>query len=196
MDLVSTVATISDILRVMRTLGRVPFLPPAARPYADVDAPLPIGHGQTNSQPSTVAAMLELLEVPVGGSVLDVGAGSGWTTAILGRLVGPSGRVIGVERVPDLTERAAATLATLDMPWAAIRQAFPGRLGWPDGAPYDRILVSADADELPMELVDQLAPGGVMVIPVASVMHRIRREASGRLVDTHHGLYAFVPLIL
>lgn len=185
----------SDILRVMRDLGRVPFLRAAERPYADIDLPLPIGHGQTNSQPSTVAAMLELLEVPAGGSVLDVGAGSGWTTALLARLVGSSGRVTGVERIPDLTRRAAATLATLGLPWAEIHQAVPGLLGWPAAAPFDRILVSADAERLPMDLVHQLAPGGIMVIPVASVMHRIRQEISGRIVDTRHGPYSFVPLI-
>lgn len=188
-------ATVSDIMRVMRELGRIPFLPEGAQPYADVDMPLPIGHGQTNSQPSTVVAMLDLLEVSAGATVLDVGAGSGWTTAILARLVGPSGRVLGVERIADLARRASATLAGLDLPWAEIRQAVPGVLGLPDQGPYDRILVSAEATELPADLVEQLAPGGIMVIPVCSVMHRVQRAPDGAVHDTRHGLYSFVPLV-
>ncbi len=188
-------ATVSDIMRVMRELGRIPFLPEGAQPYADVDMPLPIGHGQTNSQPSTVVAMLDLLEVSAGATVLDVGAGSGWTTAILARLVGPSGRVLGVERIADLARRASATLAGLDLPWAEIRQAVPGVLGLPDQGPYDRILVSAEATELPADLVEQLAPGGIMVIPVRSVMHRVQRAPDGAVDDTRHGLYSFVPLV-
>lgn len=188
-------ATVSDIMRVMRELGRTPFLPEGAQPYADVDLPLPIGHGQTNSQPSTVVAMLELLEVGAGMRVLDVGAGSGWTTAILARLVGPAGRVLGVERIVDLTRRATTTLAELDLPWAEIRQAVPGVLGLPDEGPYDRILVSAEAPEIPGDLVEQLAPGGIMVIPVRSVMHRVCRGPTGTVEDSRHGLYSFVPLI-
>lgn len=188
-------ATMREILDVMEQVGRAPFLPEGQRPYAYADLPLPIGHGQTNSQPSTVAEMLELLEVPPGASVLDVGCGSGWTTAILARLVGPDGRVVGVERIPDLTRRAREAVDAQQVPWAQVRQAVPGILGLPDEGPYDRILVSAEADRMPAELVDQLAPGGTMVIPVGWSMHRVRKDLSGTVRDTTHGYYSFVPLI-
>ncbi|SDB80005.1 protein-L-isoaspartate(D-aspartate) O-methyltransferase [Raineyella antarctica] len=194
-DQAAGAATAAEILLVMRELGRRPFLPADQRPYAGVDAPLPIGHGQTNSQPSTVLNMLELLEVEPGASVLDVGCGSGWTTAILARLVGETGRVLGVERIPELTRRARKAVEDQHLPWAQVRQAIPGVLGLPDEGPYDRILVSAQADTMPTELVDQLAPGGVMVVPVGWLMHRVRKDATGAVRDTTHGEYSFVPLI-
>lgn len=170
------------------------FLPSDVRAHAHLDRPLAIGHGQTNSQPSTVAAMLRLLEVGEGMRVLDVGAGSGWTTALLAELVGPTGRVIGTERVPKLADGARAALASGNWPQAEIRLARAGQLGAPEDAPFDRILVSAEATRLPSALVDQLAVGGTMVIPVAGVMLRVVRRAAGPHV-TRHGAYVFVPLI-
>lgn len=174
---------------------RAGFLPPEQRPYADYDGPLPIGWGQTNSQPRTVAAMLRLLDVRPGMRVLDVGSGSGWTTALLAHLVGPTGAVHGVELVPALVAFGRANLAATDQPWASIVQAEPGVLGLPALAPFDRILVSAEADTLPQALVDQLGPGGVLVIPVAGVMQRVRRGTEpGSVETTEHGGYSFVPL--
>ena len=169
------------------------FLPPAERPFAAVDAPLPIGFGVTNSQPSTVADMLALLDVAPGQRVLDVGAGSGWTTALLAHLVGSDGSVLGVERIPELVASAADAVA--DWPWARVFRAEPGVLGWPTEAPFDRILVSAMADELPESLVAQLGEGGVLVAPVAGVMRRVARRPGGRVELTEHGWYSFVPLI-
>lgn len=162
---------------------------------AHVDAPIAIGHGQTNSQPTTVVNMLELLDVRRGHRVLDVGAGSGWTTVLLARLVGPTGRVVGVERVPTLTAGARSAVERSGVPWADLRQARPGVLGWPEEGPFDRILVSAEPDRLPSALTDQLAPGGVLVIPVAGVMLRVVRGAGGSLTTTRHGWYVFVPLV-
>lgn len=173
---------------------RAGFLPPARREEADDDRPLPIGHGQTSSQPRTVADMLRLLQVAPGTRVLDVGAGSGWTTALLAHLVGPNGVVVGVERIPELATWGAANLAATGQPWARIVTAAPGVLGLPAEAPFDRILVSAEARDLPQALVDQLADGGVMVIPVADRMLRVRRRGAHTEV-TQHGCYAFVPLI-
>jgi protein-L-isoaspartate(D-aspartate) O-methyltransferase len=167
------------------------FLPRGVRRRASYDGPLQIAAGQTNSQPRTVEDMLRLLDVTPSQHVLDVGAGSGWTTALLAHLVGPIGSVVGVELEPELVTFGAQNLSTTDRPWASIRLATPGVLGDPGGAPYDRILVSAEPDELPQELVDQLADDGVLVIPVAGTMLRVVNPGA---VVTRHGRYRFVPL--
>lgn len=180
-----------QIAGAMRAQDRRRFLPPEVAADHDRDAPLPIGHGQTNSQPSTVAAMLALLDPAPGMRALDVGSGSGWTSAILGELGGPESEVFAVELVPELVDRSRAAIR---QPWVRVHQAEPGTLGLPALAPFDRILVSAMADELPVELVEQLVPGGVMVAPWAGVMHRVRRTAEGIEV-TDHGGYRFVPLL-
>lgn len=182
-----------DVAAAMLLRDRRGFLPPAQRARAGEDRPLGIGHGQTNSQPSTVAAMLRLLHVPEGAHVLDVGSGSGWTTALLATLVGPEGEVLGLELEPELATWGAANLSACDLPWARIEPAPPGTLGRPRPGGWDRILVSASPRHLPRELVDQLADGGRMVIPVRSTMWLVTR--SGTVVDTTpHGSYTFVPL--
>lgn len=181
--------------QAFEAVDRRRFLPADVVDLAGEDRPLPIGHGQTNSQPSTVAAMLDLLAVEEGHKVLDVGSGSGWTTALLAHLVGPTGRVEGVELIPELATWGAANLTGTDLPWARIREAEPGVLGAPELAPFDRILVSAGADDLPLELVDQLAPDGILVIPVAGRMLRVVRRPGRPPEVSDHGAYTFVPLV-
>jgi protein-L-isoaspartate(D-aspartate) O-methyltransferase len=181
------------VAEAFAAMPREQFLPPGERKSAAYDGPLPIGHGQTSSQPSTVAAMLRLLDVRTGQKVLDVGCGSGWTTALLAHLTGPSGRVIGVELEPDLVEFGRANLDRADVPWAGIHEARPGVLGLPDAAPFHRILVSAMASRLPDELVAQLHTGGVMVVPANGTMLRVSCSMRGVGV-TRHGSYRFVPL--
>jgi protein-L-isoaspartate(D-aspartate) O-methyltransferase len=175
-------------------VDRADFLTVQQRGRAGEDAAVPIGYGQTNSQPSTVRAMLELLEVEPGHRVLDVGCGSGWTTALLGELVGPDGEVVGVEIVPELVAWGRENVAAYDLPWARVEQARAGVLGVPERAPYDRVLVSAEGTRLPVELIDQLAVGGLMVVPVKSRMTVVRRTAEEPEVR-HEGWYSFVPLI-
>lgn len=177
----------------LRARPRAGFLPPEVLADADRDEPLPIGHGQTCSQPTTVARMLRLLEVPVGARVLDVGSGSGWTTALLAHLVGPSGSVLGVELEPELALRGAANLDATSQPWARIVPAVPGAVGLPDEAPFDRVLVSAEARALPQALVRQLAADGRMVLPVAGGLSVVQRTAEGIDVTRLEG-YRFVPL--
>lgn len=176
-------------------IDRREFLPRQQRRFAEQDRPLGIGHGQTNSQPTTVANMLELLDVRPGQRVLDVGSGSGWTTALLGHLVGPTGEVLGVELVPELVEWGAENVAAFAMPWTSIRIAEPGVYGIPSSAPFDRILVSAGAEELPAELVGQLAGDGLLVIPVQGRMLTVRRDRDGHPEIAEHGRYSFVPLL-
>ncbi|WP_152348152.1 protein-L-isoaspartate O-methyltransferase family protein [Brevibacterium sp. CFH 10365] len=193
------------IAEAFARVPREPFLPTAERQNASANAPLSIGHGQTNSQPSTVADMLRLLDPQPGDTVLDLGSGSGWTSMLLAVLVGPTGRVLGVERHPELVESSQAAVEAVTaeitdgtpIAEAAIHEAIPGTLGLPGQAPFDRMLVSAGAESLPDQLVDQLAVGGTMVIPVAGEMLRVVRDGreADELTITRHGLYRFVPLI-
>lgn len=172
---------------------REAFLPESARHRADYDGPIQIARGQTCSQPRTVAAMLRLLEVEPGQHVLDVGSGSGWTTALLAHLVGPGGSVVGVELESELIAFGSANLTAAGVPWASIRRARPGVLGVPEEAPFDRILVSADADTLPDQLVGQLGDPARMVIPVDGWMTLVVKER-GAISTSRHGPYRFVPL--
>jgi protein-L-isoaspartate(D-aspartate) O-methyltransferase len=184
--------------RVAEAFAAVPredFLPRRQRGYAAEDRPLPIGHGQTNSQPTTVRNMLHLLDVRPGQRVLDVGSGSGWTCALLAQLVGPTGSVAGVEVRPDLAEWAQSRLSAQGQPWASVQLAELGVLGLPSQAPFDRILVSAQARTVPAPLVDQLGPGGRMVVPVSGRLAVVNRDESGTVQVRRVGYYSFVPLL-
>jgi protein-L-isoaspartate(D-aspartate) O-methyltransferase len=185
---------VDAVTAAFEALPRTGFLPRGQRRRAGHDGPLDIGHGQTSSQPRTVDAMLRLLEVRPGDRVLDVGSGSGWTTALLAHLTGPAGGVVGVELEPDLVRFGSANLARTGQPWARIGAATPGVLGDAAHAPYDRILVSAEARELPLALLDQLAPDGRMVLPVAGSMLLVVGGGGGPPTVTRHGAYRFVPL--
>lgn len=181
---------------VLEAFGAVPrkeYLPRRERARASYNGPLQIGHGQTNSQPRTVEAMLRLLDIKPGERILDVGAGSGWSTALLAHLTGPTGEVVGVELIPELVELGSANLARSNQPWATIRQATPGVIGVPEEGPYDKILVSAEPQTLPTALLDQLADPGRMVIPVAGAMLLVDQDGDS-LDVTPHGYYRFVPL--
>lgn len=174
----------------MAETPRAAFLPGVVRHLAEVDRPVGIGWNATNSQPSTVARMLELLGAAAGHRVLDVGAGSGWTAGILEAL---GAEVTGVELVPELVEVANANLAALGRR-ARVRLATPHLLGLPDEAPFDRILVSADLGRMPEALVAQLADAGRMVAPVAGRMTVVDVRGDRRHVREDGGRYAFVPL--
>jgi len=150
---------------VLAAIARVPrhrFVPPEWQEHAYEDRPLPIGHGQTISQPFIVALMTELLELTPASKVLEIGSGCGYQTAILAEL---AGEVYSVEYVPELSQRAAETLVGLGYTNVHLRVG-DGWQGWPEHAPYDGVIVTAAAAEWPLPLVEQLAAGGRILIPI------------------------------
>jgi|TARA_Y100000310_G_scaffold345555_1_gene466501 protein-L-isoaspartate(D-aspartate) O-methyltransferase len=176
------------------TVDRKDFVRPDYSSEAYEDYPIPIEHGQTISQPTTVAFMLELLDPKEGEHILDVGSGSGWTTALLAKLVGKDGKVIGAELVPELVKFGQDNLSRYNFSHAQIIEAGK-KLGHPSEAPFDKILVSAASNKLPQELVDQLTVGGRMVIPITDsicVIDKTQEDATSQ--KTYTG-FAFVPLI-
>lgn len=176
-------------------IPRENFLPEEEKVNADLDIPLPIGYGQTNSQPTTVRMMLEWLGARPGNKILDIGSGSGWTSALLSQQVGPKGRIVSIEKVPELVNfgrdncRRLGGLNNIEFYQA-------GKVfGWPQHAPYDRILVSASATELPSELIDQLSVDGKMVIPVGKDILVINKDKLGKISQEPHSGFVFVPLV-
>lgn len=182
------------IERAMKQVHRADFLPPHLRDHAESDRPIAIGHGQTNSQPTTVRRMLEWLDPQPGDHVLDIGSGSGWTTALLANLVGPNGSVVAVERIPALVSMGIDNCDKYNFENVAFHGAGEA-LGYPTRAPYDRILVSASAKEFPIDLLDQLLPGGRMVVPVKETIQVIDRIDRDKYQTTLHYGYVFVPLV-
>lgn len=178
----------------MQSVRRDGFLPPELRGEAARDAPIELTAGQTCSQPTTVRTMLALLDPAPGDAVLDVGSGSGWTTALLAHQVGATGVVHGVELRADLATWGGQNVAATGMSWAHTHRAEQGVLGWPAAAPYQRILVSAEAQEVPVQLTEQLADGGRLVLPVRGMMTVVEaRDGVAQVVHTA-GAYRFVPL--
>ena len=158
------------VLDAMLTVPRHVFVPEPQRAGAYDDSPLPIGHGQTISQPYIVAFMTEALDLAPGHRVLEIGTGSGYQAAVLGTL---AKEVYTIEIVPPLAERARETLSSLGYRNIQVRTG-NGYLGWPEHAPYDRIMVTAAPDDVPPALLEQLKVGGVMAIPVGTVTQELR----------------------
>ena len=180
------------VLDVMRKVARHLFVPEAQRSRAYEDTPLPIGHNQTISQPYIVAYMTQALDVQPGHRVLEIGTGSGYQAAVLGAL---AGRVYTIEIVEALATQARSTLAALGYSNVDVRTG-NGYLGWPEQAPFDRIMVTAAPREVPPALVQQLKVGGLMAIPVGDIVQELRvlrRTATG--METLRTLpVRFVPM--
>ena len=150
------------VLEAMKKVPRHLFMPASVRQYAYVDSPVPIGLRQTISQPYIVALMTQTVDPKPGDRSLEVGTGSGYQAAVLGELVQ---EVYTIEIIPDLAERAAKALAESGYDNVEVRQG-DGYQGWPEKAPFDIILITAAPEEIPQPLIDQLAEGGKLVVPV------------------------------
>jgi len=183
------------VLSAMRSLPRHLFVEEALAYKAYSDSPLPIGEGQTISQPYIVALMSEKLEVKPGMKVLEIGTGSGYQAAVLAEL---GAEVFTVERIKKLFH--AARKRFLDMRMFSVKLKLDdGTMGWPEEAPYDRIIVTAGGPEIPMPLVDQLAEGGRMLIPVGAAKRTqeliLVEKREGEIIKTNLGAVAFVDLV-
>ena len=182
------------VLAAMRRVPRHRFVQEALRARAYGDHPLPIGEEQTISQPFIVGLMTSLLELTGREKVLEVGTGSGYQTAVLATL---ARRVCSIERLPRLAERARALLESLghDNVWIRVGN---GALGWPDEAPFDRIIVTAGGPSVPPPLVQQLAEGGRMVVPVGTTDNQVLtvvERVGGEIRQRTHGDCKFVKLV-
>jgi len=182
------------VLEAMRRVPRHLFVPDDLQDEAYDDTPVPIGYGQTISQPYIVAYMTEALEVTGGARVLEIGTGSGYQAAVLGEL---GCEVYTIEIVPQLAERSTALLAELGYERVHTRQG-DGYLGWPEAAPFDRIILTAAPLEVPQALVDQLASGGLLIAPVGGFLGQtmtiVRKTAEGVITQETIPV-RFVPMV-
>jgi protein-L-isoaspartate(D-aspartate) O-methyltransferase len=184
------------ILEAFLEVPREQFVSPANADAAYGDHPLPIEAGQTISQPYIVALMIQAAGVRPGDRVLEVGSGSGYAAAVMSRI---AATVVGIERQPELAGVARGRLKRLGYDNVDIIEG-DGTKGWPDGAPYDAILAAASGSHVPQPLIDQLAPGGSLVMPIGNPgwvqkLVRIRKAEDGSLQQLDLGEVRFVPLI-
>jgi protein-L-isoaspartate(D-aspartate) O-methyltransferase len=181
------------VLAAMRKVPRHVFVDPSERDQAYDDRPLPIAGSQTISQPYIVALMTELLGLSPGARVLEIGTGSGYQSAVLGEL---ASEVYSVEILPDLARSASDTLKRLGYNNVTVREG-DGYRGWPEHAPFDGIIVTAAPERIPEPLIEQLAPGGRMVIPVGGFFQELKvftKDAQGRVAEKDIIPVRFVPM--
>lgn len=184
------------VLRAMRETPRHEFMPHNVRKFAYEDRPIPIGYGQTISQPSLVAYMSEALDVDKDHRVLEIGTGSGYQAAILAAL---AKEVYTIEIVPELAKSAAETFTRLGLRNIIAREG-NGYKGWPEKAPFDRIILTAAPPELPQALVDQLKPGGKLLAPVGKTVLEqelllVEKSKSGQVTKRAVLAVRFVPMV-
>jgi len=182
------------IIEAFKATDRSYFVPDSFSDYCYIDAPLAIGENQTISQPSTVAFMLEHLEPQDGDKILDIGSGSGWTTVLLCQIVGEEGSVTGVERVDELVKQGKQNLSQFHFGNHYRIQRAEEKLGLP-AERFDKILVSASADEIPEELFEQLNIGGILIIPIRSSIFKFKKISDKQIDKEEFYGFVFVPLV-
>ena len=195
-----------NVIKALRAVPRTKFLPADMQGYCSADTPLPIGFGQTISAPHMVSIMNEALDLMVGHKVLEVGAGSGWHSATIAEVVAPRGaprsewgHVFTLEIVQSLAENAKRNIMNAGYGDRVTIVFGDGSKGYPEKAPYDRIVVAAAAPKVPKPLVDQLKSGGVMLVPVGSpslfqTLIKVSKLSGGEIKEEKLGGVAFVPL--
>ncbi|PIP29863.1 protein-L-isoaspartate O-methyltransferase [Candidatus Jorgensenbacteria bacterium CG10_big_fil_rev_8_21_14_0_10_54_38] len=185
------------LIAAFRAIDRARFVPEKQQEEAYGNYPLSIGFGQTISQPLTVAFMLEELQPRAGEKVLDVGAGSGWQTALLAQCVGGSGKVIAMERVPQLAVLARGNVGKFDFLEKKIAEVVAGDAvgGYPQGAPFDKIIAAASAREIPVAWKEQLRVGGKIVAPVGESIVVLEKKGENDFEKKQFFGFQFVPLI-
>lgn len=183
-----------EIVEAFARIDRSKFIKPEYSARAYEDKSFPIESGQVISQPAAMATMLELLQPKKGEKILDIGAGSGWSTALLAYIVGFTGKVIGTEIMPQLLEVSSRNLLSAEIRNARIVPATKD-LGFPAQGPYDRILSTAYMTHIPFELLDQVYDGGTIVLPVKNDIVKIVKADQNNLQITSHLGYQFTPMI-
>lgn len=189
----------SNVIEAFRSVPRENFVSDKMKNEAYADNPLPIGEGQTISAPSMIAIMLEVLEAGKGQKILEIGTGSGYNAALLAELVGRNGEVYTVERLESVAEKGRRNLREMGYDNVEIVVG-DGTKGYPEGAPWDRILITACAPEVPSPLIEQLNIEGILVAPVGSyymsqTLQAVRKVSEGGTKVEDHGGCAFVPLV-
>jgi protein-L-isoaspartate(D-aspartate) O-methyltransferase len=185
------------IIKAFKKIKRVDFLPESLKNLAEVNEALPIGFGQTISQPLVVAFMLELLQPREGEKILDIGSGSGWTTALLAEIVGEKGKVIAIEVIPELKEFGEKNVAKYNFLEKGIVEFVcgDGSKGWKEEAPFDKILVSATAKECYLAWKEQIKVGGKIVTPIGNSIWLFVKKSEKNFEEFEYPGFVFVPLI-
>ncbi len=186
-----------EIIDAFKKISRADFLPEETKKLAEVNEALPIGFGQTISQPLVVALMLEQLQPKSGEKILDIGAGSGWTTALLAQIVGETGKVIAIEIVQDLKRFGEDNVSKYGFIESG-RTRFiegDGSKGLKEESPFDKILVSAASAEVSAPWREQLKVGGKIVVPIGSSIKTIFKKSENDFEEIDHQGFVFVPLI-
>ena len=185
------------IIDAFRKIKRADFLPSDSKELSGLNQALPIGYGQTISQPLVVAFMLELLKPERGERILDVGSGSGWTSALLAEIVGDKGRIIALEIVPELKEFGEKNTAQYSFIEKGIVKftCADGSKGYEEEAPFDKILASASAGKLPPAWKEQLKGGGKIVTPIGTSIWLFIKKSKDNFEEIEYPGFAFVPLI-